>query len=226
MLRLVPVIKKIRRSPNRQTVFFWKIVCFIKTDEKVERLKKTEKEIDVKTTKGTDFRKTSRPSTVILGLGNSILSDDAVGILAAREAGKLLEGCEDVVIAENERGGMDVLDEIGPYERAVLVDGIKTGRKPPGTIFLLSAREFIPTRRLSGFHDLDLSTALELARRLGLPVPEEIIVLAVEINDDVNFGEKCSPEVAAAISKAAAVATAKALGRTIPAAIEVVTNLE
>lgn len=189
-------------------------------------MKKTEKEIDVKTTKGTDFRKTSRPSTVILGLGNSILSDDAVGILAAREAGKLLEGCEDVVIAENERGGMDVLDEIGPYERAVLVDGIKTGRKPPGTIFLLSAREFIPTRRLSGFHDLDLSTALELARRLGLPVPEEIIVLAVEINDDVNFGEKCSPEVAAAISKAAAVATAKALGRTIPAAIEVVTNLE
>ncbi len=167
----------------------------------------------------------SRSGTVILGLGNSILSDDAVGILAAREAGKLLDGCPGIVTAENERGGMDVLDEIGPYERAVLVDGIKTGRKPPGTIFLLSAREFIPTRRLSGFHDLDLSTALELARRLGLPIPGEIFVLAVEIIDDVNFGDKCSPEVEAAISKVAAAAAAKALGRPIPNEIEVVTTL-
>lgn len=167
---------------------------------------------------------TSQPPnarTVILGLGNSILSDDAIGILVARAARELLCDCCWVEIAENERGGMDVLDEIGPYRRAILVDGIKTGKNPPGTLLMLSPTELQPTRRLSGFHDLDFPTAIKLAERLSLPIPEEINILAVEIVDDINFGEECTPEVAAAITSAAQVVASLARGDSIPPNIKV-----
>ena len=167
---------------------------------------------------------TSPPSntrTVILGLGNSILSDDAVGILVARAARELLCDCCWVEIAENERGGMDVLDEIGPYERAVLIDGIKTGKNPPGTLLMLSPTELQPTRRLSGFHDLDLPTAIKLAQRLSLPIPKEINVLAVEIEDDINFSEECTPKVAAAVLSAAQVVASLAKDGSIPQGIKV-----
>jgi hydrogenase maturation protease len=69
---------------------------------------------------------------LILGLGNELLSDDAVGILAARVLKERLGDKADVV--ESSLSGMALLDLLVGYERAILIDAVKTGRTPPGTI--------------------------------------------------------------------------------------------
>lgn len=162
-----------------------------------------------------------RPKTIVLGLGNSIVTDDSVGLRVVRAARDLLVEHPDVVVMENERGGMDVLDLIGPYQRAFLVDAIKTGQGSPGTLCLLSVHQVPPTRRLCGLHDLDLPTALALAERLNMQRPQEIVILAVEIEDDLNFGQRCTPRVAAAIEPAARVVAALVGGEQIPADVEI-----
>jgi len=156
------------------------------------------------------------PSAVLVGLGNSILRDDAVGLLVARRAKQLLGDEASVKVVENERGGMDVLDLIAGYRRAVLVDAIKTGSLPPGSLILLTPEELPQTRRLAGLHDLDLPAALELADIMGLERPKEIFILAVEIQEDLTFGEDCTPAVAAAVEPAARVAERLAQDRVLP----------
>jgi len=140
---------------------------------------------------------------VILGLGNSILRDDAVGLLVAQRASTLLDGGDGIDIVLNERGGMDVLDLVSGYDRAILVDAIKTGQVEPGALVLVPWDEIPPTRRLSGLHDLDLPSAMELADRLGMERPGELVVLGVEIEDDMEFDEHCTPRVEAAVDLAA-----------------------
>jgi len=158
--------------------------------------------------------------TVILGLGNSILRDDAVGLLVAQRAEVLLDGAAGIDVALNERGGMDVLDVIGGYDRAILVDAIKTDQVEPGTLVLVPPDQLPPTRRLSGLHDLDLPAAIELADRLGMARPREMVILAVEIADDMEFAQDCTPRVEAAVDKAAQVVVAMARRETIPEGID------
>ncbi len=153
---------------------------------------------------------------ILVGLGNSILRDDAVGLLVVRRARDFLRQDTSVAVVENERGGMDVLDLVAGYDRAVLVDAIKTKRVPPGSLILLRPEDLPQTRRLGGLHDLDLPLALELADRMGLDRPEEIWILAVEIEEDLTFGEKCTPAVAAAVEPAARTAVHLVTGRPLP----------
>ena len=57
----------------------------------------------------------------------------------------------------------------------------------------------VPTQHSASAHDMNLPTALELGRQLGLDLPRRIEIFAIEAVDVVTFGETCTPDVAAAI---------------------------
>ena len=46
---------------------------------------------------------------------------------------------------------------------------------------------------------MDLPAALELGKHLGISLPSEIIIFAVEARDTVNFGEELTEEVESAL---------------------------
>jgi len=138
------------------------------------------------------------PRVVVVGLGNPILSDDGVGIFAARLLAERLAGAP-VTVAESSLGGMRFLDLLGGFERAVIVDAIQWRRGPPGTTYRLSASEAVPTVRAVSFHDISLGTALALGEKLGIQLPSEIAFLAVEVEDTVTVHEGCCPAVEAAL---------------------------
>jgi len=70
--------------------------------------------------------------TLVLGLGNELAGDDAVGVLAARAVREDLADAADVV--ESSASGMALIEVLAGYERAVVVDAIMTGKSAPGTI--------------------------------------------------------------------------------------------
>ena len=53
--------------------------------------------------------------------------------------------------------------------------------------------------RMGQAHDIEFATALELGKKLGLALPQEIIIFAIEAADVTTFGEECTPEVRRAI---------------------------
>jgi len=121
--------------------------------------------------------------TLVLGLGNPIISDDGIGIQVARELKDKIEQ-QDVAVEETSMGGLNLLDLLVNIERAIIVDAIQTVGGEPGQIYKLGPAAFDATRHAATPHDVNFATALELGRRLGLTLPKRIDIFAIEVGDD------------------------------------------
>jgi hydrogenase maturation protease len=140
--------------------------------------------------------------TLIIGLGNPLVTDDTVGLRVVEQLKPLLADRTDVEVTEDHWGGLRLMERMIGYDRAVVVDAIQTGA-PPGTIHLLTP-DGIATQRSASAHDVNLSTALEFGRQAGACLPEnrQIRLVGIEAEDTINFGEHCTPAVQAAIEPA------------------------
>jgi hydrogenase maturation protease len=136
--------------------------------------------------------------TLVLGLGNSILSDDGVGLKVAAGIKAAVE-LPDVSILETELGGINLLELLVGYERVIIVDAIKTPEGKPGHIYKLKPDSLKGTRHTNSTHGIDFAGTLELGKKLGMDLPSRIIIFAIEGNDVYSFSENCSPEVTRAI---------------------------
>jgi hydrogenase maturation protease len=138
--------------------------------------------------------------TLILGLGNSILTDDGVGFTAVKEVRKRLEG-GDVTVSEASVGGLGLMELVVGHDRVIIIDAIQTGAAQPGEIHRLLPDEFHGNVRTASTHDVSFATALELGRQLGMQIPKEIVIFAIEAADVDTFGEEPTPSVAAAVPR-------------------------
>jgi hydrogenase maturation protease len=140
--------------------------------------------------------------TLVLGMGNTILCDDGVGIYVVQEAVKQYQR-DDVTFAEASVGGMRLLDVIVGYGRIIMVDAIKTADGNPGDIHRLHPGD-LPTLHSGSTHDLSLTGALALGRGMGMKLPddEDFVIIAIEAEEVWTFGEACTPTVAEAIPRA------------------------
>jgi hydrogenase maturation protease len=139
--------------------------------------------------------------TLILGIGNLILSDDGVGCKVAQRLEERLKGHLDITVKETSLSGLSLLDELTGYERLIIVDAIQTKGGKPGDIYKLSPSDF-KTGRMAIIHDLGLFSTLELGRKLEMEMPREVVIFAIEAKEMAVFSEKCTPAVKKAIPKA------------------------
>ena len=146
--------------------------------------------------------------TLVLGVGNTVLCDDGVGIRVAAEVAKLVSD-PTITVAEACDGSLTLLEIFLGYDHVVLIDAIQTRGGTPGDIYELSPEDFCSARHLSSPHQVDFATALDLGKALGLPIPSRIDVVAVEAGDVTSFREGCTPEVEKAIPIAAETALKK-----------------
>jgi len=137
--------------------------------------------------------------TLILGLGNTILTDDGVGIYVVREIEKKV-GDPRVVFREACLGGLELLEEIEGFRCVVLVDAVVTGRHPIGTLVRMRVEDVKGGSSLAR-HQIGFSEALRLGQALKRNMPNKIIIYGIEVKDVRTFGESCTPEVATYIPK-------------------------
>lgn len=140
--------------------------------------------------------------TLILGLGNPIVSDDSVGLRVSAIMKQRLAGRADVEVSEDYWGGLRLMERLIGYDRAIVIDAICTGA-PPGTLHRLTPDD-IGTQRSASAHDVNLATALEFGRQAGVSLPpnESIMLIGIEAENVLDFSERCTPAVEAAIPKA------------------------
>jgi len=91
-------------------------------------------------------------------------------------------------------GGLDLVDLLVGFEKAYIVDALAGGGRA-GEIYRLTPESLPLPERLGATHEIGLAAALRLGRQLGLPMPREIVIYAVEINQGYDFGEELSPPV-------------------------------
>jgi hydrogenase maturation protease len=138
-----------------------------------------------------------RPN-VIVGLGNEIAGDDGAGIWVARKLGKILQDRPEMEVVPLPWAGFALLDMLVGRQRAAIVDCLCTGLYPAGTIVRLNENDFRGSVRLNSFHDINFATVLELGRKMGWQMPEQIAIWGIEGEEMDSFKEELSPAVQAA----------------------------
>lgn len=137
---------------------------------------------------------------LVLGLGNSVLTDDAVGFAVVEEVRKRLDSA-DVSVSVASVGGLSLLELMVGYDSVIIVDAIQTGRREPGGIHRLSPDEFHGSVRAASTHDISLASALELGDQLGMHITKQIVIFGIEAADVDTFGERLTSSVAAAVPR-------------------------
>jgi hydrogenase maturation protease len=135
---------------------------------------------------------------LLLGLGNDILTDDAVGLHVVRELRPKLAAHPSIDIRETTEMGLALLDFITGYRAVVIVDSIQTGKAPPGFLHELDASVL---NQLTGRtpHFVGVSETLALGRQLGLAMPEQVITFAIEVEDAFTLSTDMTPALRSAL---------------------------
>jgi len=136
----------------------------------------------------------NKKDILILGLGNDILMDDGIGPKLVRHLEKIFPHPK-IEFDTAAVGGMELIEIIRDYKQVVIIDAIKTLNGIPGLVYYLTPSNFKETLHISHIHDISFLTALQLAKEFKIPVTDKIEIIAVEIVEDLTFGDNFTPEV-------------------------------
>jgi len=139
---------------------------------------------------------------LVLGLGNDILTDDAVGLHIAQAVRERLTGDPRIEVRSTTEMGLALLDELADRDSVVLVDSVQTGREAPGHIREIDAAT-IASVSSTVPHMLGVGETLALGKLLGLAMPRQVRVFAVEVADPFRLGMEMTAAVSAVVGQAA-----------------------
>ncbi|WP_159476630.1 hydrogenase maturation protease [Dyadobacter sp. 3J3] len=135
--------------------------------------------------------------TAILGFGNPVRSDDAVGcyvIDQLKEAG--LES-ENVSLFDMGTGAFEVLFKLLGHEKIIIVDAVINTGEPAGTLYKVPASEIdsaIQDDPMVFLHSIKWDQALSYARKIMQEnYPDDITVYLISVDNtrmDINLSEE------------------------------------
>jgi hydrogenase maturation protease len=137
---------------------------------------------------------------ILIGLGNPIMSDDGIGLVVSRRVHELVPGCE---LELSPAGGFDVVDRIIGYRRAVIIDCMVSGRYPPGTVVRIETGSALRTLRTGHSHGINFLEAIDVAKSCDAPVPAEVIVYGIEVEDPFSLGQEVSETLRESVERIA-----------------------
>ncbi|KAF0178629.1 MAG: hydrogenase maturation protease [Nitrospirae bacterium] len=134
--------------------------------------------------------------TIIIGLGNPLRGDDAVGLRIARLLKERLADRMDIDVVEAYCGGIALVETAIGYDRAIIVDAMAKKAGEPGTVFSFTPSPDICSRNSGSSHDASLCDALSACCALGEAVPKEVFCWGIVPKDIESFSESLTGEIA------------------------------
>ena len=136
--------------------------------------------------------------TLILGLGNDLLCDDAIGLIVARELRSKVLPNDSIDIMEACAGGAALLDYIVGYDKLILIDAIKTETGKPGTLYVLEKNDLKVSKGISP-HYFGVIDVLDLGVSLDFAMPSDIKIFAIETDDPFTLGTEMTDQLKAVV---------------------------
>ncbi|MFW9855115.1 MAG: hydrogenase maturation protease [Candidatus Thorarchaeota archaeon] len=140
------------------------------------------------------------PSKIlILGIGNELAGDDALGPRILREISEI--GPPGIDYKQISSGGLLILESILGYEKVLIIDTIETD-SPHKRILRITPEDFSNSTFLSSPHDINFPTALELGKRTASELMPGIVrIIGIEIPRQKEFSDQISAETQSKIPK-------------------------
>lgn len=125
--------------------------------------------------------------TAIMGFGNPVRSDDAIGIYVIEQLREKLPESEDISIFDMGTAAFEVLFGLKGHDKIILVDGVLNSNEPVGTLFKVPAEEVMKAPQddpLVFLHGMKWDQALSYTKKiLQDEYPDDIQVYLVAIEN-------------------------------------------
>ena len=125
--------------------------------------------------------------TAIMGFGNPVRSDDAVGIYVIEQLREKLPESEDISIFDMGTAAFEVLFGLKGHDKIILADAVLNSNEPVGTLFKVPAEEVMKAPQddpLVFLHGMKWDQALSYTKKiLQDEYPEDIQVYLVAIEN-------------------------------------------
>lgn len=150
-------------------------------------------------------------NVLVLGIGNILLHDEGVGVLAIEELEQRYSFPREVELLDGGTCGLELLDNLKGRDLLLIIDAMKKGDSP-GTVYRLADRE-VPAHfhtRITP-HQLGIS---DLLATLSLTdsLPGELVLFGVE-PADLSTGLGLSAAVEQGLTRVVAAVAAELAGR-------------
>jgi len=146
---------------------------------------------------------TVTPNTLILGLGNVLLTDEAIGPVVVNRLAAELQGAPSLRLMDGGTLSFTLAAAIEECERLIVVDAAALG-EPPGSlrVFEGEAMDRQLSRHAKSVHEVSLADLMDMAR-LTDRIPSRRALIGIE-PEIVDWGDGLTPRVEAAVPKAMA----------------------
>lgn len=137
--------------------------------------------------------------TLVLGVGNLLLTDDGVGVRVVQRLLETHSLPEEVQVVDGGTCGLDLLPFLVGVEKLIVVDAANLGQ-PPGTIRRMAGEE-VPvflSQKLSP-HEINLPELLFSAKLTDI-YPPEVVVLGIQ-PQSLETSLDLTPPVAARVDE-------------------------
>jgi len=139
----------------------------------------------------------AQPTVLVLGIGNTVMSDDGVGVKVVQSLQEQYRFPDHVELLDGGTLGLDLLPKLEGISRLIIVDAVETG-SAPGTCVRLSGDELpIALETKLSPHQMGLKDLLAVARLLG-HAPGEMVLIGVQPGS-IEMSTELTPAVEAQV---------------------------
>ncbi|MHA1940495.1 MAG: hydrogenase maturation protease [Candidatus Hodarchaeales archaeon] len=148
----------------------------------------------------------NNPFLIVLGIGNSLRMDDGAGIRVVESLSKdkNLKNL-DIEFSYLNTGGLEILDVIDGFERAIIVDAASMADQglKPGEFYHLTNLHDLTTTERGGIssHGVSVFDVLKYGEIGGYQIPNPIEIYGIQIKETGFVSEDLTPEVARGVNK-------------------------
>lgn len=142
----------------------------------------------------------TRKIIAVVGIGNSLLTDDGAGIHALERFAENTTD-DDVICIDGGTVGLALLDRLSNLDGLIVLDAMKLGLKPGTvTVFAGDAMDAHLRNQHGSVHEVGLSDLMDALRLRG-DLPQQRALVGIE-PVDMGWGTWPTPAVAAALPDA------------------------
>jgi hydrogenase maturation protease len=141
------------------------------------------------------MNQTPRKDTVVIGLGNPLMSDEGIGVYLIQKLSEHQDEYPSVKFIDAGTGGMNILHLIANRNKAIIIDCVKMG-KIPGEISRFEPSDVKSIKKMVHFslHEADILQIIKLSTQLG-ECPEKIVIFGIE-PESLEMSQKLSKTLA------------------------------
>lgn len=139
----------------------------------------------------------SQGKILILGIGNTVMADDGVGVKIIHHLQQNYTFPEYVEVLDGGTLGLDLLPKLESLDRLILVDAIEIGREPGAWTRLAGEELPIALETKLSPHQMGVKDLLAVSQLMG-HMPENMALYGIQPKS-IEMDTELTPEVSAAM---------------------------